>query len=1733
MTAWTQEISSLTLADGDVVHQRFERQVDRTPHALAISFQGEQLSYQELNSSSNTIAHALLHCGLKHGQRVAVMLEDGPRQIASLFGVFKAGGVIVCLDSEHPTARLRSILDDTQPPLIITDRACLEHCRALASTTRLPLSQLLVFDAETIKVAEVSADGCILAPSELNSLPTHNPDQEFDPCDPVYIVYTSGSAGTPKGIVQSHRSFCQFIDWQSSQFDIRAPHRVAQWASISYDAGYRQIFGTLCFGATLCMASSTIRYNPATLVDWLQDEEVSILNVVPSFFSELIKAIDAQSNNCGEQALPHLKQLLLTGEVLPADLARLWTGLFPKPPRLWNLYGPSECILASCYEVDSLATNQRTVPIGRAIDGREILILNDAQNACTAGVAGEIYVRSNYLTMGYFGRPEETATRFIQNPCHDDYPDPVYRTGDQGRITADGVIEFLGRKDNQVKLRGIRIELGDIEAALRCIDGIESCAVVVRNASGTRNKLIAKDRKARKRVDTGAQQVLVAFFTGNNAISSTELRDRLTDQLPAHMIPQQFIRLGELPVNANRKLDRAALVELDYRQLEHKQPYIAPRDLTEAKICEIWADVLGVDEVGINDSFFELGGDSLLAMQILNRIRRGLQVKLSFRELLENQTIARLAKLVQRPLAIALPSATSALSAPRNSVYPLTLSQQGIWFLWRLNPKSPYYTGQGTLQLRGKFDVPLFRRVWHALLDHHEILRVRFGSENGLPTQQFDAGPGADLDCTDLSHMSAHDQWQEIDKAADEKTKHALDLEHDPLFQAKLFKLSDTDHQLLLTFHEIVLDLWGLSILIRDVAALYRKFAGGDESPLPPVDISFGEYAVWEHENIKRSELMQQRAYWREQLAGELPVLELPTDRPRPASPSYRGASQSIMLGTAESKKLRELASENNATLFMILLAAFNVLLRSYSGQNDIIIGAPIASRAQEGTEDLAGFFLNMLPLRCKLDNDPGFIDLLRSVRETVTGAICNADYPFMWMLEDVNVQRDPSVTPVFQVMFNMLNLPHTSAEIGDLEVTYNEIDTPYIKYDLCLYSQEHDDRIYLELAYLTDLFDEATIVRMLDNFTVLLAGIVDNPEVPLSKLNLLSNRERDKLLHGFNDTDCNFDNELCIHQLFERQVEKSSDDIAYVCGSRQITFDELNTSSNQLAHCLRSLGVGRETCVAICMERGIEMMIGLLAIMKAGGTYIALDPEYPLLRLNDILADTDPQLLLLQERLDRFEEFSAAKLYIDSDWSRIIMHDSSNPECVSNTQDLLNIVYTSSTTGSPKGVLITIDAVLNRLFWMWESYPFEPDSVAVLHKSYALVAATWECFGALLKGHRTVILTRNDLLDSTEFWKQLVANKVTHLLASPAVLEGVLTQAEANPGLWKSPRLATTSAELIAPTMVGRWRANFPDTPLLNLYGSTECSSNVTQYDTRQLPASANRVPIGTPLTNTRVYILDEHLNLSPIGAVGEMFVSGACLARGYLNNSELTDRHFLPDPFSDQPDSRIYRTGDLARFQPNGTIELLGRADRQVNIRGFRVELNDIESTLLQHPSIQQCAVVLRKPSPSDARLAAYLVAEKDVSAPSLRAFLRDRLPDYMVPADYVFLNTLPLTSAGKVDTNALPEPDQSRSSLEVAYVAPRTSTEKALAQIWKELLGVESVGVNDDFFDLGGHSLMASRMLFRTRDTASVEMPLRTMFEAPTIAALASQIDLLQYAKLESTNDPDCKNREEITL
>jgi amino acid adenylation domain-containing protein len=1675
----------------------FKQQALSNPEAIAAVFRDQKITYKDLNKSANRLAWFLIERGIGPDALVCIFAERSINFLISVLGIFKAGGAYLPLDLLSPSARLHTVLEQSKSRFIITTEA-----ESAALTKSLG------------EMDEKARPQIFLIEECLNQIfPDDDPPIRSGPNDLVYVIFTSGSTGLPKGAMVEQKGMINHLYAKIKDLSLTASDRIVQNASQCFDISVWQFLAGLLAGGQIHIVDDDVAHDTEALLGYVKFNQISILEVVPSMLRTILDLINPSRNDSPQFSA--LRWMILTGEALPPRYCAEWFGLYPHIP-MFNAYGPTECSDdVTHYPIYEAPTEDVVhMPIGYPVANMQLYLVEqqgEEFKLCPVGASGELCVTGIGVGRGYINDDQRTKAAFFKDPFSENSDARLYRTGDLARYLPDGRIEFLGRIDSQVKIRGFRIELGEIEAILLRHEGVKECAVIVRSARQMQGKLVARECLANEEADRSERKRLLAYLACREEISNLALRDFLQQYVPPYMIPEQFIRLDVLPLNANGKVDKNNLPEPENVRPDLDRPFVAPRNELEALIASVWQDQLSVDRIGVNDSFFDLGGDSLLAIQVLNRLRRATNANIAFRNFFEAGTVAGLARIIERSEkdASSLPLPISARA--QSARYRLSVAQQRLWFLWKLEPDNPYYTFQGILNVKGELNLPVFRRAWHAIWERHEILRARFGIEDDRPFQVFDDCEGFDPLFISLAHLPEAERHQAVRNRARAEAERAFDLDEGKLFRIQLFKLSETEHIALLTMHEIILDGWATCVMIRELGELYNGFIKGEESPLPDLMVKFSDFVLWEGENLQRDALKEQEDYWREKLAGELPILDLAADRPRPMSPTFLGRSLGVLLDADLSNQIHRLSRQESTTLFVVILAAFYKMLHLYTGQDDLIIGAPLANRNHKDTEDIVGFFLNMLAFRTDLSGDPSFIDLIRRVRETVTDGITRSDYPFIWLLETVSAVRNPGIAPVFQVMLNMLSFPQVTLQYDDLEMGFRELETGYTKYDLSLYAQEQGDRIYLQLSYLTDLFDDEAADRILSNMVAFLNSAIGNPAARMSHLEVLTEAEKKTILldFNFNNTAQDLDFSKCIHELFQLQAEKTPGQTALIFDGRRLDYSELNARANQLANYLRGRGVGPEMAVAVCLERSFDTIIALLGIIKAGAYYVALDPDYPQLRLNKMLQDTAAPILLLHKNTDQFEDYGGEKIHLD-DWTQLEKEDISNVLCLSTPDNLLNVVYTSSTTGNPKGAFITMKSVLNRLFWMWEAYPFQPDDVAVLQKSIALVAATWECFGALLKGIPTLILSREDLLDPQELWSKLVTERVSYLLASPALLQGVIDQAESHPSEWTTLRLATTSAEPISVTMATEWNKLFPQAPLLNLYGSTECSSNVTAYNTEGISPDAARVLVGKPLANIRVHIVNEQLGLVPIGGKGEMLVSGECLARGYLNLPELTAARFIPDPFSDRPGSRLYRTGDVVRYCADGNIELLGRKDNQIKVRGFRVELDDVEAAVLRHPAVKKCAVRVYQDQGGRNRLAAYLIADNGMSFSIIRSFLRERLPEYMIPSDFVMVDSLPLTPAGKVDRRALPLPDRTRPDLDSTFVAPRTDTESLIAKIWSQILGVEQVGVYDNFFDLGGHSLMAIQILSRLRNIANVEIPLRAMYETPTIANLAGEVE-----------------------
>jgi amino acid adenylation domain-containing protein/non-ribosomal peptide synthase protein (TIGR01720 family) len=1070
---------------------------------------------------------------------------------------------------------------------------------------------------------------------------------------------------------------------------------------------------------------------------------------------------------------------------------------------------------------------------------------------------------------------------------------------------------------------------------------------------------------------------------------------------------------------------------------------------------------------------------------------------------------------------------------------PTSFAQARLWFLDQFEPGSPFYNIPAAVRLTGKLNVVALQQSLNEMVQRHEALRTTFAVEDGQPVQVIRASLTLNLPIVDLTALPIAEREAEIFARANAEIQQPFDLTQVPLWRVTLLRLDEADHVLLLTMHHIISDGWSLGVFLREMAALYEAFSNGNSSPLSELPIQYADFAVWQRDWLQGKVLETQLNYWKQQLSGSLPVLQLPSDRPRPAIQSYTGKKQFFVLSKTLTVALKSLSQQTGVTLFMTMLAAFKTLAHRYTNQDDLIVGSAIANRNRAEVEGLIGLFVNTLVLRTDLSGNPTFKELLNRVREVTLGAYAHQDLPFEKLVEELQPERDLSQNPLFQVWFALNNAPMPAMQLASgLTLTPLEVDSGTAHFDLSLDMVERGEELIGSFEYNTDLFDATTISRMVGHFQTLLEGIVADCDRPLSHLPLLTEAERHQLLVQWNDTQANYPQNLCIHQLFEAQVEKTPDAVAVVFENHQLTYAELNAKANKLAHHLQKLGVKPEVLVGICVERSLEMIVGILGILKAGGAYVPLDPAYPPERLAFMLSDTQVPVLLTQHHLLKsLPQHEAKFVCLDADWDLIAQDSTHNPLSKITAENLAYIIYTSGSTGKAKGVMIQHSSLVN-IYLAWEeTYQLRAaQSCHLQMANFSFDVFTGDFVRALCSGGKLVLCPRELLLEPPKLYELMLQEKVNCAEFVPAVLSSLIKYLEANNQRLNFMRLLICGSDSWYVREYEKLRQfGGSQTRIINSFGLTEATIDNSYFEGTANLSSEQLVPIGRPFTNTQLYILDSHLQPLPIGIPGELYVGGAGLARGYLNRPELTQEKFIPNPFSNEPPRRrerregrregitfIYKTGDLARFLPDGNIEFIGRIDYQVKIRGYRIELGEIEGVLSQHPAVREAVVLAGENEPGNQRLIAYIVSnisnvelgETHGYAPlqdsglikELRSFLKEKLPHYMVPSAFVLLETLPLTPNGKLDRRSLPAPDPTRSQVEAAYTAPQTTTEEVLVRVWSQALGVEKIGIHDNFFELGGDSILSLQIISKARD-AGLQLTPKQIFQYQTIAELAA--------------------------
>ncbi|CAJ9969205.1 non-ribosomal peptide synthase [Burkholderia pseudomallei] len=1710
------------------LHELFERQAARAPDAIAVIQDERALTYAELNRCANRLAHYLRVRGVRGGDRVALYARRSPELLIGMLATLKAGGAYVPLDPGYPAERLTHMLLDSAPVVVLRDAAASDDVlvRLNAGT---PILDLHADDERWS--AQPSGN--------LKLCGSHEPDVGARRL--AYVIYTSGSTGAPKGVMVEHASVVNQIGALTEYLELDASDRVLQFSNIAFDASVEEIFATLSCGATLVLRTDRWLADAETFWALCGAQRISIVDLPAQFFGQLALS--------GRRAVPTgVRCVVIGGEAVGASALDAWFAEEGRRPRLFNTYGPTETTVSvTVHEVRGRHDDANV--IGRPIANTRVYVLDAWLRPAPIGVAGELYIGGVQVARGYLNRPELTRERFIDDPFVTG--GRLYRTGDLARWRTDGSLEYLGRNDFQVKIRGFRIELGEIEAQLAKVAGVREVVVLARDSasavhdSATENA--APDAPSPETA-TATEKRLVAYYTGDADVVA--LRAQAAQHLPSYMVPSAYVRLDAWPLTPNGKLDRRALpapADDAYARAE----YEAPQGAKEEALAAIWRELLHVERVSRHDNFFELGGHSLLAVQLVSRLRQALSVEVALGTVFDAPVLSALAERLEAENTAVLPPIPL---TPRDGRIALSLAQQRLWFLTQLEGVSEAYHMSGAVRLDGPLNREVLQRALNRIVMRHEALRTCFAREEGEPIQVIQ--PHADLTVSyhDLREAESirHEAGNREQRAKDLSQAHAsapFDLSRDLPVRVLLLQLADEAHVVQVVMHHIASDGWSVGVFLQELSALYGSFIAEQDDPLAPLPLQYADYAAWQRRWLASGQLEKQGAFWQTNLSGAPTLLELPTDRPRPPKQSHAGASVEVKLGAALSERVKRLSQRHGVTPYMTLLSSWAAVLGRLSGQEEVVIGSPVAGRNRTEVEALIGFFVNTLALRLDLSSEPTVGELLKRTKAQVLSAQAHQDLPFDQVVERVKPPRSTAHPPLFQVMFVWQNMPAGELTIPGLTIRAVETPLQTAQFELTLSLQEAGDDIVGHLNYASALFDESTVRRYVTYWRRLLEGMTAGAaDQTIVGLPLLDEAERKQVVYAWNATERDYPIEQCIHQLFEAQVDRKPEAIALTFEGQRLSYAELNARANRLAHYLQGRGVGPGRLVALCAERGIEMVVGLLAILKAGGAYVPLDPAYASDRLRGIVEDSQPALVLA-DAVGRaaLGELDGALPVIDLETDALRWREmpATNPEVASqHVHHLAYVIYTSGSTGRPKGVMVEHAQVV-RLFGATQAwFGFDERDVWTLFHSYGFDFSVWEMWGALLHGGRLVIVPTEVTRTPSAFFALLCAEGVTVLNQTPSAFQALMSaqeereeaalkadvdaEAEAAGNIERANvvahrlRYVIFGGEALEPRTLASWYARHGErTQLVNMYGITETTVHVTYCalraeDAMRLGAS----PIGVRIPDLQLYVLDARREPVPMGVTGELYVGGAGVARGYLNRPELTRERFIDDPFV--AGGRLYKTGDLARWRTDGSLEYLGRNDFQVKIRGFRIELGEIEAQLAKVTGVREVVVLARDsaaevrdnatpnvPTPkssseTEKRLVAYYTGDADVAA--LRAQAAQHLPSYMVPSAYVRLDAWPLTPNGKLDRRALPAPaDDAYARAE--YEAPQGAKEEALAAIWRELLHVERVSRHDNFFELGGHSLLAIGVIERMR-REGLHTDVRSIFNAQTLSDLAAR-------------------------
>lgn len=1675
------------------------------PEKIAIECADKKRTYGELEENSNYISNFLKD---KYRERkiVFIFMNKGIALIEALLGVMKSGGIFVPIDPSTSEDRIALMLREVEADWVITTSDLVDkwnRSRLIAETHQ----NVIVQDVNDLNEIQGNIELALFSIGNIVSISTENYSHSYN--KNCYIYFTSGSSGRPKCILGRHESLLHFIEWEIREMGVDENSRVSQLTPISFDPFLRDIFVPLYAGGTLCIPDNhEMIINPKKLINWLEEKQITLVHTVPSLF----KVISNHLTN--SDAFPKLTHILLAGELLRGNDVRRFMSVIGTRVQIVNLYGPTETTLAKVfYRVKEEDEDRAIIPVGRPIPNTQVYILNEDGQKCGKGIVGEIFIRTPYISDGYLNDKDLTRQVFMVNPFTNNPNDIIYRTGDLGRRLIDGNIEVIGRADNQVKIRGMRIEINEIENKILSHHLIKEAVVIAKN-------------------DESYNKYLSGFFVSDEQVDTSILRQYLAKDLPDNMVPTYLIQIEHIPLNQNGKIDRNKLQMLEYMIKDVE--YVPPTNAMEQKVADMWVDILKLKKISIDSNFFNIGGHSLRAAKLMAEIYKECQVEISLSELFEKNTIRTQADYIiraQKSIYHRIPKILE------KDYYTASPAQKRMYMLQQFDRKSTAYHLPNILMVEGKVDRSRLEEAFKGLIQRHEILRTSFELKEEEILQRVNKEVEFNIEHMEKSEVEAEEIINGFVRP--------FDLGKAPLLRVALVSLTTDRHILLTDMHHIISDATSIGQMMYEFTALY------EQKDVEELRIQYKDYTEWQYNLLASDEMKVQEEYWLN-LLSEIPVLDLPFDYSRPNIKSWEGDHISFTVDKEMTRNLREVSQQTGSTMYMVILSAITILLTKYSRQEDIIVGTPISGRVHPDLNNMIGMFVNTLVMRNQPVGSKVYEDFLQEVKRNALEAYAHQDFQFEELVEKLNIQRDTGRNPIFDVMFTLQNVDVKSFSFEGLTLTRYKQESKVAKFDIAFSATEGDKEIDFLVEYSSKLFKKETIERMVAHFLKIILTIGTDLKCKICEIDVLSQQEKNDLLYDFNHTQVNYPRDKTLQELWVEQVHKTPNNVAVLYGEQQVTFKELDEKSNQIAHVLREKGIKNEGLVAIYFERSIEMIASIIGIMKAGGAYIPIDVNFPIDRMKSILADSQATFIMTKSlyanKMQFYKELASNTtiehiIYLDSiedvnadheifrtiklaqrepkigdqpkvhnivavsvcdvnyvaSFSRDVVENRSDPS------NLSYIIYTSGSSGKPKGAMVEHQGMINHLYAKINELNISTSSIIAQNASHCFDISVWQFFAALICGGKTIIYSNETVMDPEKLVNRIIQDKVTILEVVPSYLHAMLNYLAENKKIITDLEFLLVTGEELRSKLAKRWFEMYRGIKLVNAYGPTEASDDITHYVMSEVPNNG-KIPIGKPVQNLAIYIVDDYLKLCPLGVKGEIVVAGIGVGRGYVNDKEKTQKAFTMNPYGRVENERLYKTGDLGKWLPDGNIEYLGRLDNQVKIRGHRIELGEIENIINQLDAVKEAVVLVRGDDIERQYLCAYLVA-LDADIQMIKNRLKDKLPDYMLPTSYVLLDHMPLTFNGKIDRKVLLNMEDKREDLN--QTLPRNFYEKIVAQIWSEVLNLKEVYIHDDFFEIGGSSINMIQVANRIKQKLGAEVTLADLMVYKTVQDLSSYI------------------------